>query len=110
MTWNVPMIPSHLGQRVVGVIFLLVGAGLTGWTWFTALNEGYFYGKIAVISPAFAVLGAAALFFPLDVERQRGEFSLSHPERFAHYPTSWKILTVVAILAGLGNGLVLEQV
>ncbi len=103
------MLPSHFGQRMVGLIFLLVGVGLTGWTWYTALAEGYFYRKIAAISPIFAILGAAALLFPLDEDGLWGEFSLARPERFAHYPMSWKILTVVAIVAGLGNWLVLEQ-
>ena len=104
------MLNSNLGQRMVGLISLLVGTGFTAWSWYTAVGEGFYYHKAAMIFPVFAVLGAAAMFFPLDAQGLQGELSIARPARFLQYPTSWKILTAVAIIAGLANWFALSQV
>ena len=104
------MTVSHLGQRTIGLIFLLVGAGGTAWSWYTATTKGYYYRKAALIFPVFAILGMAAIFFPLDEQGQEGELSLARPVRFLKYPTSWKVLTIVALIAGFANWFALSQV
>jgi hypothetical protein len=101
---------SHSGQRTVGLLSLAVGVGGAAWSWYTATAQGYYYIKAALIFPVFAILGMAAIFFPLDEHGQEGELSLARPERFLKYPTSWKVLTIVALTAGFANWFLLSQV
>jgi hypothetical protein len=97
------MIKSKGGQRVAGLFFLALGGGITAWLWYTALNEGYYYVKAAALFPAFAVLGLFMMLFPLDFDRLYAEHGVDKPDKLAHYPLSWKLGLVVAILAGLAN-------
>lgn len=103
------MIESKIGQRVVGLFLLLVGGGLTAWSWYTAVNDGNYYRKAAALLPVVAVAGLGMLLFPIDMERLRAEHGVDRPQKLAHYPRAWKVLFVVAILAGLGNWLAISQ-
>ncbi len=51
------MIQSKIGQRLLGVLLLVLGGGFTVWSWYTVLTEGYYYRNAVALFPAFAVLG-----------------------------------------------------
>lgn len=103
------MIESKIAQRLVGLFLLVLSGGFTAWTWYTALNEGYFDAKAAGIGPIVAVAGLALLLFPMDMAKFCAEHGVDKPTTWAHYPLAWKALFVVAVLAGVGNWLVLSQ-
>ncbi len=51
-------------QQLGGVLIALLGGGFTAWSWYTALNEGYFYRKASMLFPAFFILGVGSIIFP----------------------------------------------
>ncbi len=51
-------------QQLGGVLIALLGGGFTAWSWYTALNEGYFYRKASMLFPAFFILGVGLIIFP----------------------------------------------
>jgi hypothetical protein len=95
-------------QRLGGLFIALIGAGGVAWSWYTALHRGYFYSKAGFLFPAFCVLGLGLIFAPGYKEERiaRGEdiSGLSGTQLLT--PRWWAIL-VVALLAGLGNYLLL---
>ena len=103
------MIESKIGQRIVGVVLFLFGSVGTVWTWYEALQEGYYYPKVVALLPVFAVCGLGMLLFPLDFDRLRAEHGVDKPSKFAHYPPVWKLIGFVALVAGLGNWLAMSQ-
>jgi hypothetical protein len=103
------MIESKIGQRLAGLFLFLLGGGFTGWSWYTALNEGDYYERAVAFFPVFAVFGLALLVFPIDMARVRAEHGVDRPQKFAHYPLTWKVLAVVAVAAGLGNWWAISQ-
>jgi hypothetical protein len=96
------MIKSKIGQRIAGVFFMALGSGFTAWSWHTAINEGYYYAKAAFF-PAFAVVGLGMFLFPMDMEKLEAEHGVDKPTSLAHYPLRWKLIMVLALLAGFGN-------
>ena len=62
-------------QRVLGILLILGGAGLTAWEWRILVNGGSYFSMFAFMAPAFAVIGIMQLCFPVDnAERlARGE-------------------------------------
>jgi hypothetical protein len=108
-TPEVELVQSKIGQRIMGFFVFLLGSGFTAWSWYTALNDGYYYVKAAALFPVLAVVGLAAILFPIDVERLRNEHGVDKPTKFAHYPQEWKIVIVVAVAAGLGNLLAISK-
>lgn len=103
------MIQSKTGQRVVGLLFLLVSGGFTVYSWYTVIHEGYYHRAAAVLFPTMAVAGLGLLFFPIDYDRLRREHGVEELKKFAHYPPEWKILFFVALAAGLGNWMAISQ-
>ncbi|HEX5271683.1 MAG TPA: hypothetical protein VFW33_14395 [Gemmataceae bacterium] len=97
------------GQRVVGLLLFALGGGATAWSWYTALTAGYYYRKAVVAFPAFAVAGLGLLLFPIDADKLWAEHGVDRPQKFAHYPLSWKVLFVLALLAAVGNWLAISQ-
>ena len=103
------MIESKLGQRLIGLFVFLAGSAATAWTWYSALYEGYYYPKVAALGPVFVVFGLALLLAPMDMEKFRAEHGVAKPEKWAHYSTEWKLMMVLALLAGLGNWFAISQ-
>jgi hypothetical protein len=103
------MIKSKIGQRLVGLGVLAICAGFMAWSWHTAMNEGNFNRKAAIMFPAFAVIGLGMILFPIDVDRFRAERGVEKPESFAHLPRLWKLITVLAIATGFGNLAAISQ-
>jgi ABC-type Fe3+-siderophore transport system permease subunit len=97
-------------QRLGGAFIALVGGGGVAWSWYTALNRGYYYSKASFLYPAFCVLGLGLLLFPGYKEERiaRGEDISGLSGMQVLTPRWWAIL-VVALLAGLGNYLLLSS-
>jgi len=103
------MIESKIGQRLAGLFLLALGGGFTAYSWYTALNEGYYFEKAVALFPVCAVAGLGLILFPLDMERLRAEHGVDKPQKLAHYPPIWKLVFVLALLAGLGNWLAIAR-
>jgi len=90
-------------QQVGGLFIALLGAGFTGWTWYTAFYEGYFNRKASMIFPAFFVLGLGMIVFPGYKEERiaRGEDISRMRARELITPRWWVLLMVAFVAAGL---------
>jgi uncharacterized membrane protein len=55
---------SKQTERFSGLFIATTGALLTVWTWQSALSNGRFYPKIAVISPILIIAGLGIILFP----------------------------------------------
>lgn len=94
-----------------GAFIALLSAGFLAWTWYTALERGYFYEKAALIFPAFLVLGVALVLIPgyreeriargQDISRIRGSQLIT--------PRWWAVI-VLALAASIINELLLYGV
>lgn len=96
------MVPRRK-QQLAGFFIALLGAGFTGWTWYTAFCEGYFYRKASMIFPAFFVLGLGMILFPGYKEERiaRGEDLSSMKGWKLITPRWWAILIIALVAAGL---------
>jgi hypothetical protein len=94
---------SKTGQRLTGLFVLVLSGGFTAWSWYTALHDGHHRPKTAAVFSFMAVAGLATLLFPIDRERLRAEHGVDSPQTWAHCPLAWKVMLVVALLAGFGN-------
>lgn len=102
------MVPRRK-QQLGGLLMVLVGAGFTGWTWYTALTGGYYYPKASMLFPAFCVLGLGMILFPSYKEERlaRGE-DLSGLSGAQLLTLRWWVIVVLALMAGFGNYLMLS--
>ncbi len=88
-------------QQVGGLLLALLGAGFTGWSWYTALYHGYFYPKAGVLFPAVFVLGLGTIVFPGYQEERiaRGE-DLSRLHGWKLITPRWWAILIIALIAG----------
>jgi hypothetical protein len=82
----------------------LLGAGFTGWTWYTALYCDYFYGKASMLFPAVFVLGLGLVIFPGYKEERmaRGE-EITRLQGWRLITPRWWAILVVALAAAVAN-------
>jgi hypothetical protein len=101
---------SRRRQQLGGVLFAVLGAGFTAWSWCTATRKGYFYGKASMLFPAFFVLGLALVLFPGYKEERisRGE-DLSGMQGWQLITLRWWVVLAVAFGAGVGNYILLSS-
>jgi hypothetical protein len=94
---------SRRKQQLGGLLIALLGAGFTGWTWYTALYQGYFYRKASMVFPAFFVLGLGMILFPGYKEERigRGEDTSHMKGRKLITPRWWAILIIAFVAAGM---------
>ena len=76
-----------------GLVCTAFGAGFALWAWYTALHEGVYYPKMAMVGPAFLVLGLAILVTPPGTITEEG------PDKRRLTPFGW-LVTLAAIGAG----------
>jgi len=95
-------------QRIGGAFIALLSAAFVAWTWFTALNRGYYYPKAAMIFPAFLVIGVALLLIPGYREERiaRGE-DVSRLQGAQLITPRWWAVLAMALAAGAGNWIAL---
>lgn len=98
-------------QRAGGFGLLVLGVTMTAREWKTALGEGYYYPKAAVLFPAFAIIGLGLLFFPGYREERlaRGERLEGLEGARLLTPRWWGILAV-AIAVGVGHWWLISRV
>jgi hypothetical protein len=96
-------------QQLGGLVIALIGAGFTGWSWYTALHEGYFYRKASMMFPAFFFLGMGLLLFPGYREERvaRGE-DISRMQGWRLITLRWWAILVLALVAAGLNYLLLS--
>jgi hypothetical protein len=94
---------SILGQRIVGLLLLALGAGGTAWSWYDVLHGGLYVPKQVACFPLFGVLGLALLLYPVDMQKFRDQHGVDRPTRLEHYPPSWRIMIALALTAGVCN-------
>jgi hypothetical protein len=94
---------SRQKERFGGLLIATIGAILTIWNWHVAIYEGHFYGKVAMIGPAFTMLGLALVIFPgYKTERiERGEDISQLTGIQLLTPRWWGILAI-----SLGSGFI----
>lgn len=104
--------PAPRGRRRAGGLgLLLLGLAMTGREWKTALGEGYYYPKAAVLFPCFAILGLGLLLFPGYREERlaRGE-TLDGLEGVRLLTPRWWGILAVALAVGFAHGWLLSRV
>jgi len=96
-------------QRLGGVFMFLLGGAATGWTWYTALNKGYYYTKASMLFPAFCILGIGLIVFPGYKEERlaRGE-DISQLSGSQLLTPRWWVILVISLVVGFGNFLLLS--
>jgi hypothetical protein len=96
-------------QQLGGALIASLGIGGTVWIWHKALTEGYFYSKASMLMPAAAVLGLAMVLIPGYKEERfaRGE-DFSHLSGLALLTPRWWAILIIALVAGIGNFLLLQ--
>ena len=97
-------------QKYGGLIMAVIAIGFIVWSWVTRMNEGRFDLRVALIFPAFAVIGLGAFLFPgYNEERyariQRGE---TDNASFMMLTPRWLVITALAIVAAVVNFLLLK--
>ena len=97
-------------QQAGGLLIALLGAGFTGWNWYTALYEGYFYRKASMLFPAFLILGLGLVTFPGYKEERiaRGE-DISRLQGWKLITPRWWVIIVIALAAGAANYILLSS-
>jgi ABC-type Fe3+-siderophore transport system permease subunit len=97
-------------QQVGGLFMALLGAAFTGWTWYTALYQGYFYPKASMLFPACFVLGLGMIVFPGYKEERiaRGE-DISRMQGWKLITARWWAILIVALVAAGANYILLSS-
>jgi ABC-type Fe3+-siderophore transport system permease subunit len=97
-------------QRVGGLFMALLGAGFTGWSWYTALYQGYFYRKASMLFPAVFILGLGMIIFPGYKEERiaRGE-DISRLQGWKLITPRWWAILIAALVAGGANYMLLSS-
>ena len=97
-------------QQLGGLFFVLLGGGFWAWGWYTAINKGYYGRNASMLFPAVFFLGIGLLAFPGYKEERiaRGEDIAGLSGIQLLTPRWWAIL-VVALIAGLGNYILLSS-
>ena len=85
-------------QRFFGLLLVILGAAVTGWMWYAALNEGYYYPKTSMLFPAFFVLGIALSLYPPGNTEVPEEGTILM--RLKHIPKTWLLVIVISLIAG----------
>jgi hypothetical protein len=100
---------SRSKQKLGGVIIAAIGLIFTAWGWYTALYKGYYYPKASMIMAAFFIIGISLIIFPGYREERlaRGE-DISKLQGWSLITMRWKIILVVALIAGGVNWLALS--
>jgi ABC-type Fe3+-siderophore transport system permease subunit len=95
---------SRSRQRIAGGGVALVGAFLTGWSWYTALTRGCFYRRAGLFFPAAFVLGVGLILLPGYREERlaRGE-DISGLLGWRLITVRWWAVIVVALVAAVAN-------
>jgi ABC-type Fe3+-siderophore transport system permease subunit len=98
-------------QQLGGLFIALIGAGFMGWTWYTALYQGYFYFKASLIFPPFFVIGLGLILFPGYKEERlaRGE-DISRMEGSELITLRWWIILALGFVAAGVNYLLLSMI
>lgn len=91
-------------QRLGGLGLFLLGAAMTAWEWKTALIDGYYHPKAAVLFPCFAWLGLGLLLFPGYREERlaRGE-SLEGRVGLRLLTPRWWAILATGLALGFGH-------
>lgn len=79
-------------NRLKGLLVFLVGAGATAFNWRLLLNDGYYYTKLTLLGPLFAVGGLTMIFYP------------GAGARFRSATRTQKVVIVALIVAGTALG------
>ena len=100
----------RLRQKLGGFVVFLVGGGLTAWTWWTALVDGYYSVKGSLLGPALFVLGFGMMVFPAYREdwMARGE-EISGLSGWRLITPRWWALIVIGLFAGGANSFFLAS-
>ncbi|MCP4022388.1 MAG: hypothetical protein GY729_11140 [Desulfobacteraceae bacterium] len=77
---------SEFGIGTQGVISMLVGIGLTGFTWYMAITKEYFYEVTALLGPAI-IIGSIGMFIWPDAFQQATKFKTYN----------WQIIFIVIL-------------
>jgi drug/metabolite transporter (DMT)-like permease len=97
-------------QQVGGLFIALLGAGFTGWSWYTAFYRGYFYPKTSMLFLAFCILGLGMIIFPGYKEERvaRGE-DISRLQGWKLITPRWWAILTLALAAGGANYVLLSS-
>jgi hypothetical protein len=91
------------------MVIALTGAGLTAWTWYTALHGNYFNQRAAMVSPSFLIVGIGLMIFPgYREERLSSGKDISWFHGYRLITPRWWVILIVGLAAGGLNFLLLS--
>ncbi len=91
------------GQRLIGLVLLVICGAATAVIWHWAMTQGQYSRAAAALLPALAIIGLGLALFPIDFERIQSEVTLREDRLFPEVPIAWQYILLAAVLAGLGN-------
>ena len=94
-------------QRILGLILAAVGAALTAFIWYNAMQSGSFIKFFAILFPMLLVFGMAMAILGPKMTAGIPDSSQGRP-RFRDYPLLLKVVGGGAIAIGFLNLLILD--
>lgn len=90
-------------QRLIGVIMLIAGIGLTAQGWQSVMVDGMYRPKAAFFLPVIAFLGLAVALYPMTKEECLARYGVEKPQSWSHFAPMQKVLAAAGVAAGLLN-------
>lgn len=91
---------SNTRARLIGLMIFVIGAGGTGYMWYSVLTEGVYWDKASFLFPFFTFLGLSLIIYPISKEESLAKYG-SPQIPWKHIPIGQKILIALGVLAGI---------
>lgn len=93
---------SRLKARLIGFMMFAIGAGGTGYLWYSVLTKGVYWEKASFLFPFFAFLGISVILFPFSKEESLALYGTEQIP-WKHIPVGQKVLVGLGVLAGIAQ-------
>ena len=101
---------SSVKRNLIGLAFILIGAGFTVGAWYEALTLSH-YAKLSAIGfPVLLFIGLMMVFAPVDKRMLQEKFGVDAPTSMEHYTPMQKILVYACIAVVLINYVALRGI
>ena len=94
----------NIGLKAGGTLGIVLGGGLSGFTWYSAHHDGQFSLYVALLAPLLFVWGLALVILPIQrlvIPQEidgKLDYNLRHPK---YTPLGWGVMLCGAAAGGL---------